>query len=121
MVRSSSLALGVVLLGLAGEPASAVCAPFVRWVHNQTVDNYMTVRSGKTCSLIFRSHGPTYQTIILVRPSHGTVSVGDVGRVIYRAHPGYVGADTFTYARRGLDSRNTPMNATIRIAVTVTP
>jgi len=81
----------------------------------------MTVRSGKTCSLIFRSGEPTYQTVILVRPSHGTVSVGDVGRVIYRARPGYVGADTFTYARRGLDSRNGPMNATVRIAVTVTP
>ncbi|HZP70345.1 MAG TPA: Ig-like domain-containing protein [Pseudolabrys sp.] len=81
----------------------------------------MTVRSGKTCSLIFRSSGPTYRTVILVRPSHGTVSVGDVGRIIYRAHPGYVGADTFVYARRGLDSRNNPIDATIRIAVTVTP
>jgi hypothetical protein len=121
MNRCLSIALGLVLVGLACEPASAVCAPFVRWVNNQTVDNYMTVRSGKTCSLIFRSGGPTYQTVILVRPSHGTVSVGDVGRVIYRARLGYIGADTFTYARRGLDSRNGPMNATVRIAVTVTP
>ena len=121
MNRCLSIALGLVLVGLACEPASAVCAPFVRWVNNQTVDNYMTVRSGKTCSLIFRSGGPTYQTVILVRPSHGTVSVGDVGRVIYRARLGYVGADTFTYARRGLDSRNGPMNATVRVAVTVTP
>jgi hypothetical protein len=32
-----------------------------------------------------------------------------------------VGSDTFTYARRGLDARNNPINATIRIAVTVTP
>ena len=120
-MKFPSFAVGLVLLGLASKPASAACAPFVRWVNNQTVENYMTVRSGKTCSLIFRSGGPTHQTVILVRPSHGTVSVGDVGRVIYRAHPGYVGPDTFTYARRGLDSRNGPMNATIRIAVTVTP
>jgi hypothetical protein len=120
MIRYSSIALGLAL-GQACEPASAVCAPFVRWVNNQTVDNYMTVRSGKTCSLIFRSGGPTYQTVILARPSHGIVSVGNVGRVIYRARPGYVGFDTFTYARRGLDSRNNQKNATIRIAVTVTP
>jgi hypothetical protein len=58
--------------------------------------------------------------VILARPSHGIVSVGNVGRVIYRARPGYVGFYTFTYARRGLDSRNNQKNATIRIAVTAT-
>lgn len=121
MIRCSSFVLGLLLLGLKCEPAAALCAPFVRWVNGQTVDNYMTVRSGKTCSLIFRSGGPTHRTVILVRPLHGTVSIGEVGRIIYRANSGYVGADTFTYARRGLDSRNNPMDATVRIAVTVTP
>jgi hypothetical protein len=120
MLKHLSILFGLVLLGLGCESASA-CAPYVRWVNNQTVDNTMTVRSGKTCSLNFRSKGPTHQTVILVRPSHGTVSVGAVGRVTYRSRPGYVGSDTFTYARRGFDARNSPMNATIRIAVTVTP
>jgi len=121
MQRFLSVLFGLILLGLASQSASAACAPFVRWVNNQTVDNYMTVRSGRTCSLNFRSRGPTHQTVILARPSHGTVSVGGVGAVTYRSRSGYVGSDTFTYARRGLDARNNPINATIRIAVTVTP
>ena len=94
--------------------------PFVRWMNGQTVDGYMTVRSGKTCSVDFRSAGPTDRTVILARPSHGSVTLGSVGRLTYKARTGYAGKDTFTYARRGTTSRNAPMDATVRVNVTVT-
>jgi len=109
-----------ILLVLSSESALA-CMPFVRWVNHQTVDGYMTVKSGKPCHVDFRSAGPTEQTQVIVRPSNGSVVVGSIGRLTYRSRAGFVGSDTFTYARRGLDARNNPMDATIRVSVTVTP
>ncbi len=110
---------GFVVFG--SHSASAACMPFVRWMNGQTVDGYMTVRSGGTCDAMFRSLGPTSRTVILARPSNGSVSVDSIGRITYKAREGYVGNDTFTYARRGMTSRNTPMNATVRVSVRVTP
>ena len=112
--------MSFVLLVLSSEVASA-CMPFVRWVNGQTVDGYMTVRTGKPCHLNFRSAGPTQRTEIVARPSNGSLVAGSIGRLTYRSRPGFVGSDTFTYARRGLDARNNPMNATIRVSVKVTP
>lgn len=109
-----------VLLLLSGEAAQA-CMPTVRWVNDQTVDGYMTVRSGKPCHITFRSAGPTERLDIIARPSNGTLVAGSIGRLTYRSRADYVGSDTFTYARRGLDMRNNPMNAVIRVNVTVTP
>ena len=108
------------LLVLSGEFASA-CMPRIRWMNHQTVDGYMTVRTGKPCHVNFRSAGPTGQTQVVARPSNGTVLIGSVGRLTYRSRPGFVGSDSFTYARRGFDARKNPMNATIRVLVTVTP
>jgi hypothetical protein len=81
----------------------------------------MTVRSGKTCGLTFRSLGPTETTRIVARPSHGSVSIGSVGKVTYRANSGYVGSDTFTYARHGRDTRDNASDRQVRVLVTITP
>ena len=109
-----------VLLLLNGEAAQA-CMPTVRWVNGQTADGYMTVQSGKPCHITFRSSGPTDRMEIIAYPSNGTLSAGSIGRLTYRSRAGFVGGDTFTYARRGLDARNNPMDAAIRVSVTVTP
>ncbi len=111
---------GIALLLVTSAPASA-CMPFTRWFHNQTVDGYMTVRTGKPCHLNFRSSGPTLRTDVIARPSNGTVTLGSVGRLTYRSRPGFVGNDTFTYARRGMSSSGGAMDAKVRVQVTVTP
>ena len=112
---------GFLLLCHAGFAEAQGCMPFVRWINGQTVDGHMTVRSGKPCHVNFRSRGPTDRTEIVARPSNGTVTLGAIGRLTYRSRPGFVGSDTFAYARRGLDARNNPMNARIRVSVTVKP
>jgi hypothetical protein len=120
IVKRWSYALaGIALLFLSSEPASA-CMPFTRWFHNQTVDGYMTVRSGKPCHLNFRSSGPTLRTDVVARPSNGTVTIGSVGRLTYRSRSGFVGKDAFTYARRGMSTSGGPMDAKVRVLVTVT-
>ena len=111
-----------VLLLITGEVSwAASCMPFVRTFHGQTVDGYMTVRSGKRCNISFRSSGPTETTVIVQRPSSGTVSVGSVGRVTYQARAGYTGKDMFIYQRRGAGARGGPSVRTVRVNVTVNP
>lgn len=103
------------------DASAARCMGTVRTFHGQTVDGHMTVRSGKRCNITFRSSGPTETTQIVQRPSNGTVSIGGVGKVTYQARKGFVGSDTFTYARRGRDARNNPSDRQVRILVTVNP
>ena len=96
--------------------------PRVRTLENQTVDGYMTVRSGKRCNITFRSSsGPVETTHIAQRPSAGTASVGPIGRVTYQARAGYVGKDMFVYERRGEAKRGGPSVRTVRVHVTVNP
>lgn len=95
--------------------------PFVRWVNHETVDGYMTVRTGKACHVTFRSPGPTDRTIIIARPVNGSLILATIGQLTYRPRRGFIGNDTFIYARRGADARNNPMDATIRVHVSVTP
>jgi hypothetical protein len=84
------------LLVVGADAASAApCMPWVRTLHGQTVDGHMTVRSGKRCTITFRSGGPTETTVIIQRPSNGTVTLGGVGRVTYQSRAGFVGRDTF--------------------------
>jgi Big-like domain-containing protein len=113
--------ISFLLISLAAEPALACWVPWVRTFHDQTVDNTMTVQSGKRCSIIFRSSGPTETHAIIQSPKHGTVQVGSIGRLTYRSQAGFVGSDSFVYVRRGRDTRNNPSVRTVRIAVTVTP
>ena len=116
---------GIALAGLAvfvlGVDAATACVvPYIPWA-NRINDGTMTVASGKPCKIYFRSLGPTPDVQIVQRAAHGRVSIGSVNTVIYQSRPGFVGNDTFAYARRGLNSRNRPVNVTMRIAVTVTP
>jgi hypothetical protein len=53
------------------------------------------------------------------RPSHGTLQVGDYGKLTYTAHPNYVGPDSFAYARRGYDDFRTPKLRRARVTVNV--
>jgi hypothetical protein len=103
------------------EAASACSVPWFRTFHNQTVDGQMTVRSGRRCNIIFWSSGPTETTAIVRKPSHGHLQFGEVGKLVYQSRAGYVGADEFTYVRRGKDMSDNPSVRTVRIVVTVTP
>jgi len=102
--------------------ASARCSvPSIQTFNNQTVDGRLTVSSGDRCAIRLRhSFGPIHSAEIVQRPSNGTVVVEAPHRIVYRSRPGYVGNDSFTYARRGLDMRNNPVVRTVRISVRVT-
>ena len=111
----------LLLIAAGAEPVLACWVPFVRTFHNQTVDGSMTVKSGKSCSIIFRSPGPTTTHRIAQSPKNGTLSAGSIGRITYRSRVGYVGSDSFAYVRSGRDARNNSSVRTVRISVTVTP
>ena len=104
------------------EAALACSVPYIRTFNNQTVDGHMTARSGRPCSIrMTNSAGPTSGASIVQRPSGGTVAIGSGNRIIYPSRPGFVGSDSFTYARHGLDRYNSPVTRTIRVAVRGTP
>ena len=92
----------------------------VRLLKNQTVDRYMTLRAGKSCSVsLTGSSGPTHGVFITERPKHGTVTINGPHKVIYRANAAYAGSDSFIYARKGLDELNKPNTMSVRVNVTV--
>jgi hypothetical protein len=124
MIKAFAAASLGALLWLAGlAEATAKCSvPRIGTLRDQTVDGYMTVESGKRCSIkMIGSAGPTYSAEIVQRPSNGTVTVDGRNRIVYRSRAGFTGSDTFTYARQGLSPRGVPATRTVRIAVTVTP
>lgn len=110
-----------ILIGMVADASARCSVPLIRTFANQTVDGRMTVSSGDRCSIKLRySSGPTYSAKIVERPSHGTVVVEAPHRIIYRSRAGYVGPDTFAYARHGFDMNNNPSVRTVRINVRVT-
>jgi hypothetical protein len=116
--------LGVVCflsLALSTDAALAACAGGRALIlANQTVDRVMTVRGGKSCAIrLSGSLGPTYGAEIVERPQHGTVAVQVPHRVVYTARAGYVGNDSFAYARKGLSTQNAPVTFSVRVAVRV--
>ena len=120
MMKALSLAF-LLSLAFAAEASARCSVPYIRTFNNQTVDGRMMVSSGDRCSIRLRtSSGPTYSAEIVQRPSNGTVVIEAPHRIIYRSRAGYVGNDTFTYARRGRDINNTPVVRTVRISVRVT-
>jgi hypothetical protein len=120
MRRISGLAV-VVLLAMSADAAARCSVPMIPTFNNQTVDGRMTLNSGATCAIrLVNSAGPTYSSEIMQRPSQGTLTMGGNNRIIYRSRPGFVGADSFTYARRGLSTGGAPVVRTVRIAVNVT-
>jgi hypothetical protein len=117
----AAIGLTMPIWGSVDASAALCMAGTIRTFHGQTVDGQMTVRSGKRCSITFRSSGPTDTTQVVQRPSNGTVTIGSVGKVTYQARQGFVGSDTFIYARRGRDARNNPSDRQVRVHVTVNP
>lgn len=111
----------LILFALCIEAAARCSAPAVQLYDNQTVER-RTVNSGGSCRLRFgRSLGPMYSVEIPQRPSNGTVQIGELHSVIYTARRGFVGSDTFIYARRGSTHGGTPTTRSVRVLVTVTP
>jgi Big-like domain-containing protein len=123
MSMTKVLALTCLALMACCAEASARCSvPRIHTLNNQTVDGQMTVSSGARCSIKLKhSSGPTYGAHIVQRASNGTVTVDGSNRVVYRSRAGYVGSDSFTYARTGESRVGNASTRTVRISVTVTP
>lgn len=112
------------LLGLAGTSvaASACSVPYITTFDNQPVRGTMAVRSGKPCTIRFRSSsGPMYGVKVVQAPGNGTVRVDGLGSVTYQSRAGYTGRDAFTYARHGETRGGAPSLRTVRVAVNVRP
>ena len=79
----------LMLASFSAEAASNCSVPNISTLNNQIVDGTMTVKSGKTCSIRFRSSsGPMFSVEIVQRPSNGTVSAsGSNVRYAPRAGP----------------------------------
>ena len=112
----------LILFALCIDAGARCYAPATSLYDNQTVNRRMVVNSGNVCRLRFgRSLGPMYSVEIPQRPSHGTVQTDALHTVIYTAHHGFVGRDTFIYSRRGLTHGGTPVTRSVRVLVTVVP
>jgi len=113
---------GLVVAAIGLRPANAACSvPRIRTLQNQTTAGFMTVSTGTTCHISLRSStGPMLSADIVQQPSNGKAATSGQ-RIAYRSRPGFLGADTFSYARRGYDTRNNPVVRTVRVSVTVTP
>jgi hypothetical protein len=121
MAKTSGFAC-LILLAMCVEASAWCSAPAVSLYDNQTVERRMRVNSSGTCRLRFgRSLGPMYSVEIPQRPSHGTVQTDALHTVTYTPRRGFVGSDTFTYARRGLTHGGTPVTRSVRVLVTVVP
>jgi hypothetical protein len=112
----------IVLLTVCSAEASARCSvPRIHTLNNQSVDGHMTVTSGARCSIkLKRSSGPIYGAHIVQGAANGTVTVDGSNRVVYRSRAGYVGSDSFTYARTGESRVGNAVTRTARINVSVT-
>lgn len=111
--------LAAVLACLGPAEARACTVPFIPTFDNQTVDGSMTVRSGQRCYMwLQRSPGPMTSVVIVNRPANGTLSTAGQ-RIVYASRPGFVGRDSFTYARHGRDRYGNRSVKTVRVAVTV--
>src|SRR6266545_837009 len=109
------------VIALCIEAAAWCSARSINLYDNQTVERRVRVNSGGTCRLRFgRSLGPMYSVEIPQRPSNGTVQIDALHTVTYTARRGFVGRDTFTYARRGFTHGGTPVTRSVRVLVTVT-
>jgi hypothetical protein len=75
--------------------------------------------NGRPCSIIIaHTAGPIFTASLVGNASNGTVAVTGQ-RVVYTSRAGFVGDDRFTYARRGLNTRNEPIVRTVNVRVNV--
>jgi len=99
--------------------AKSCSVPPVTPSAGQPVDAPMKVgNDGGWCAITLNNGGRPFDAgLLAVQPTHGKVlihTVGDNTRIDYTPEPRYAGSDAFSV---GL----IPGNATIRVAVTVTP
>jgi hypothetical protein len=111
--------LRVYAADLAGGAKTCV-VPTISPTNGQTTDAAMSLANdGGWCGLLVHQVGPQPfdAGLLTARPAHGNVlihEVGDETRIDYTPDHGFSGADSFSV-------KLVPGNATIRIAVTVTP
>jgi hypothetical protein len=122
-MRTKALGLACLMLVAGGAEAGARClVPTIHAINNQTVDGSMTVSSGAPCRIKLKtSSGPTHGAHIVQRPSQGTATIDGRNIIVYRSRSGFVGGDSFTYARTGEGRGGDAVTRTVRVAVTVTP
>lgn len=121
IMRKTLAGVYVLLSVVTAEAATNCHVPRIRTLDNQTVTGYMTIKSGKTCSIrLHNSRGPIFSAHIVARSGHGSVQVDGSNRIVYRPQSGFVGKDSFTYARKGMDTRNNPVTRTVQVEVDVT-
>jgi Bacterial Ig domain len=110
----------IALLAMGAEASARCSVPRAHLLHGQTIDRPMTASAGQPCGIRLRSSaGPTFGADIVERPKHGTAVVQGPHRIVYTAQAGYLGEDSFTYARKGVDTRNASVTMTARVAVRV--
>ena len=111
--------LAFATIALSAPEAFACRVPRIKTIEGQTVTGYMFATSGRRCGIKVRnSRGPTESTSLVSNARNGTVVVSG-GRVGYTSKPGFVGDDSFTYARRGLNRQNEPIVRTVNVLVKV--
>ena len=115
-MRKFLLAAGLIMF--CADAALACEGP---WNSGMARSAVMKVHSGKPCAIWFRSSVPIHNVQIVKRPAHGTVSIGEVKKVIYQSRPGYTGPDSFAYAYVGRTANNVRGRAVITYSVTVAP
>jgi hypothetical protein len=110
----------IALLAMGAEASARCSVPRVHLLQNQTIDRPMTASAGRPCGIRLRSSsGPTFGAEIMERPKHGTAVEQGPHRIVYTAQTGYLGDDSFSYARKGLSTSNAPVTMTVRVAVRV--
>src|SRR5215831_996270 len=101
MTRTAMIG-GIALLAFGAQSALACSVPRIRTLNNQTVTGQMTTKSGQPCRINMRSsNAPTFTIEVVQRPSNGSVQLGGMQSISYRSRSGFVGNDSFTYARHG--------------------
>jgi hypothetical protein len=113
-----------VLLAASSNSHAADCdVPFIKFIPGITTTGYMSVKSGKSCSIrVAESLGGVIRPPELAkRPSHGVVVIQGLG-LRYSPKAGFVGKDRFEYVRHHMDPRNNkPVAGNIVVEVTVEP
>jgi hypothetical protein len=116
------LALTGAVIGLATGAEAKDCEfDPIRLYHNQTSESRLIIKAGKRCGIFFGgTDGVVHETFISQKAKVGVVAT-DNARVVYVAKTGFVGADEFTYARKGADRFGNPSVMSVRVKVEVVP
>jgi hypothetical protein len=123
MMLKTTMTAGFLLAAGSASDAAPTCnVPYLKGIQDVVVTGYMYVKAGKSCSItVANSPGPANETIIVQRPSHGTLEIRGLG-LRYTPRAGFVGKDRFGYISHALDGRNNqPVKFPANIDVTVEP